>query len=76
MDAPERLATESRPSGERVDRPTSGGKGPRGPQKPRRAGKADRLSRLASSKKLRGLMRKQPLTPDQKPGGGVRKPKA
>jgi len=30
---------------------------------------------LASSKKLRGLMRKQPLTPDQKPGGGVRKPK-
>jgi hypothetical protein len=25
---------------------------------------------------LRGLMRKQPLTPDQKPGGGVRKPKA
>jgi hypothetical protein len=65
--------------GERADRPSWSGKGargPRGPQKPRRAGKADRLSRLASSKKLRGLMRKQPLTPDQKPGGGVRKPKA
>ena len=62
--------------GERMDRPSWGNKGPRGPQKPRRSGKADRLSRLASSKKLRGLMRKQPLTPDQKPGGGVRKPKA
>ena len=72
----ERPTPEPQAPGERSDRPTWSGKGPRGPQKPRRAGKADRLSRLASSKKLRGLMRKQPLTPDQKPGGGVRKPKA
>jgi ATP-dependent RNA helicase RhlE len=74
--APERPELGSHPSSERVDRPSWSNRGPRGPQKPRRAGKADRLSRLASSKKLRGLMRKQPLTPDQRPGSGVRKPKA
>jgi len=75
-DGSDRSATEPSVTSARADRPSWGNKGPRGPQKPRRAGKADRLSRLASSKKLRGLMRKQPLTPDQKPGGGVRKPKA
>jgi len=69
-------ATDPRPSNQRGDRPSWSSKGPRGPQKPRRSGKVDRISRMASSKKLRGLMRKQPLMPDQKPGGGVRRPKA
>jgi len=69
-------ATDPRPSSQRGDRPSWSSKGPRGPQKPRRSGKVDRISRMASSKKLRGLMRKQPLMPDQKPGGGVRRPKA
>ncbi len=41
---------------------------------PKRAGKVDRLTKLASTKKLRGLMRKQPLSLDQRPGGGVRRP--